>query len=599
MAATTFETGTLIASEWLNEVDQVVHDSDGANYVNYTPTGSNASVRSVQAKIRDTVSVKDFGATGDGSTDDTVAIQAAHDSFGALGGNLYFPKGIYKISSINISTPCTLQGSGAFSGGTWIVAADATSNVFNITTSSVSVIDMLFSQNVTRSAGAYIYFNTASSIGRVENVYMLGCFQGIRIAGVSNFTLRNILISTGVASTGIGILIESGLLIDMSRVVVVNQTGSEMAAGCKVTACGDIVMEKCSFIECVNGLTLVPGVSSVVTSVYASDCFFDNCTENAVKISPTSTTGTVHRVRFTSCWFASSVSGSGVLLDTTAVAGTIDGITFIDPEVYLNGSHGIWITGPNTKRIKILGGKIAQNTGSGILIQDSSSNLQIIGVTSGEIGSLTGNTTYGISNSSGVTDDLLVMGNQLTGNTTSSYQAGATGVRRILENNNGYNPSTLLLVPNIPIGGVAYSSLGTSAVHVAGTIYVSEILLPGKKTVTGIGILNGATAATDSVIVGIYGADGGAVLANSSLSGTVATGANIFQTISLTSPIELQPGRYFIAFQANGTTTTTRRIAANTYLNAAKSTVGSFGTLGSLTVPTSTTADAGPIGYFY
>lgn len=42
--------------------------------------------------------VKDFGATGDGSTNDTAAIQAAIDSLASTGGVLYFPFGTYKIA---------------------------------------------------------------------------------------------------------------------------------------------------------------------------------------------------------------------------------------------------------------------------------------------------------------------------------------------------------------------------------------------------------------------------------------------------------------------------------------------------------------------
>lgn len=43
------------------------------------------------------VNVKDFGATGDGTTDDRVAIQAAIDS-ATSGGVIYFPAGTYRIS---------------------------------------------------------------------------------------------------------------------------------------------------------------------------------------------------------------------------------------------------------------------------------------------------------------------------------------------------------------------------------------------------------------------------------------------------------------------------------------------------------------------
>jgi len=42
--------------------------------------------------------VKDFGATGDGTTNDTATIQAAIDSLASTGGVLYFPFGIYKIA---------------------------------------------------------------------------------------------------------------------------------------------------------------------------------------------------------------------------------------------------------------------------------------------------------------------------------------------------------------------------------------------------------------------------------------------------------------------------------------------------------------------
>jgi len=61
----------------------------------FTQAGTGAVPRSINDKLRDTVSVKDFGAKGDYSNDDTVAIQNALNS----GKNVYFPAGNYIVTA--------------------------------------------------------------------------------------------------------------------------------------------------------------------------------------------------------------------------------------------------------------------------------------------------------------------------------------------------------------------------------------------------------------------------------------------------------------------------------------------------------------------
>ncbi len=86
--------------------------NSGAALVGYLPAGTGAVTRTVQDKMREWVSVKDFGAVGDGVTDDTAAINAA--SLAAIGKALYFPSGVYLVSdAINIQSNTLYFGDGA------------------------------------------------------------------------------------------------------------------------------------------------------------------------------------------------------------------------------------------------------------------------------------------------------------------------------------------------------------------------------------------------------------------------------------------------------------------------------------------------------
>jgi hypothetical protein len=72
----------------------------------FTPSGAGGVQRTVENKLRDVVSVKDFGAVGDGVADDTAAINAAI----AASNVVFFPAGTYLSSGNHDVTGKTLYG---------------------------------------------------------------------------------------------------------------------------------------------------------------------------------------------------------------------------------------------------------------------------------------------------------------------------------------------------------------------------------------------------------------------------------------------------------------------------------------------------------
>lgn len=75
-----------------------------------TATGTSTS-RAIQDRFADVINVKDFGATGNGTTDDTAAIQAAITA-APTGAAIYFPKGSYKAYLVQVTKDITIFGDG-------------------------------------------------------------------------------------------------------------------------------------------------------------------------------------------------------------------------------------------------------------------------------------------------------------------------------------------------------------------------------------------------------------------------------------------------------------------------------------------------------
>ena len=151
----------------------------------------------------------------------------------------------------------------------------------------------------------------------------------------------------------------------------------------------------------------------------------------------------------------------------------------------------------------------------------------------------------------------------------------------------GYQPATL--------------TAGTSTTPAATSVYVSQIFIPANCTLTGVAISNGATVGTDKYIVALFDSAGAAV-ANSALAGVTTAGADVYQAVDFTAPVAVTgPKVYWIALYVDGTTDRFRSIpAVGAFAGLAGEVADQiFGTIAALTLPTTFTADKGPVAYTY
>jgi hypothetical protein len=171
---------TLIYRAVLKNSDESVtlHDIDPVtrNFGRFLQAGTGAVARTTQAKLRDIVSVKDFGAVGNGVANDRLAIINTIAAVKANGGGtVLFPKGQYLVSGVQqvVSIP---EISGTF-------AYVATSNDVQIYVTDLNNVNFVFD-------GAKLVSN------KTNGGYTL------LFDGCSNLTFNNLQMTGATVMTG-------------------------------------------------------------------------------------------------------------------------------------------------------------------------------------------------------------------------------------------------------------------------------------------------------------------------------------------------------------------------------------------------------------
>jgi hypothetical protein len=234
MTSTVFNTGTVIAAPWLNDVNNITYNkkfADGSvalsaqpgtsldsSAVSYVPAGTNAVATTVQTKLRGSVSIDDFGADPTGVSDSAAAILAAAAS-GAVRA-VAKSSGTYSVSTVALPSNFELDFCNAtvnartasvkvFTNSAFSSGSNTNITIRNVTIngnkgSLASVIGVgiqnttgiaLYNVKVNNCGGNGIFIGTTSANVVFRDVVVSSCGDN----GTDSFNSANINILGGTA----------------------------------------------------------------------------------------------------------------------------------------------------------------------------------------------------------------------------------------------------------------------------------------------------------------------------------------------------------------------------------------------------------------
>jgi hypothetical protein len=321
--------------------------------------------------------VKDFGATGDGTTDDTAAIQAAiEDGRLTTGAVIYFPRGLYIISDqLNVYSYMTLRGEGdgpgsGSGGGSGVGVStirQTTANKHGI--HGEDVIDFGMEGLLVDGTGA----GTGNGLNLVR-LYHGDC----RYISVRNCTFQNFYD---------GVVMDLAIVSNLERVVSYNNQNH----GFKIYSSGGGASTSLAFTACWADTNGADGWH-IDTSVY---CTLVGCASDR-------NGGSGYLVNNSQSFSMMSCGSENNTGAAFKVAGASYNVTAISCWNYLNNGLGFYVT-DSSQNISVIG--FHENTPGGSATAsikvDSGSNVTLIGYFVSTAVSLATNSTTILNDGSG------------------------------------------------------------------------------------------------------------------------------------------------------------------------------------------------------
>lgn len=367
--------------------------------------------------------VKDYGAVGDGITDDTDSIVATIASGAKL---IYIPKGTYKIrpNEIILGSGQILYGAGMAASSLYVPGLISTGVILNGVRSGIEGLQIYGDGTATSGYGLYI----KSSGIKVNDVYIRDVYTGIFIEGNPSATIIyiNQLLIESVNHTGLKLKDVNDVFLNQFIITTDSVTPSfgirlENRVEAFSATNGDVLnfAYSLSTDATVNGPGTRPAYNKF-TNVY-----FDS-SANGVLIDKSVAT------KFTSCWFSNRPGRGCVIYNSTD-------IEFSACDFVNNGADGLLIES-TSKHVRVHGGSVQNNNyenvnANGILVAANTTDFIIQGVSIGNSLGFTGQQQRGVLVNTGSSDRYVIADNLVNGNVVAGVVDNGSGTNKRVENN--------------------------------------------------------------------------------------------------------------------------------------------------------------------
>jgi len=287
-----------------------------------TPTG--AINRPINEKLSEAVSVMDFGAVGDGATDDTTAIQNAIKALGTTGGTITFENG----KTYLISAPLLLPTKIILNGNNCRLTGNGTKSVDAIHTAYY--VDGVLTDLIPLPAGTFFLQQTHITNIRFTNfdtaIYAKGMTHGCQIS----FCVIN--------SCNRAIFVSEGYFLAINNIVA-----DQMTAGYKAFSFGPL-----------NGMLDLNTISALNCDI--AYYFYSDCQATSIKSldaefcnTAIQFQGAISGVEISGCYFENIVNYA---LDFGTNAAPVSD-SIIHSNFFNNVGTGVYLAGSNSRNLKV------------------------------------------------------------------------------------------------------------------------------------------------------------------------------------------------------------------------------------------------------